>query len=553
MHLLNTSTREIKEFPPGITPPYIILSHRWEDEEVSYKDLTEPKKDPSTLKGWTKLDSFCSLAKLDGWEWVWMDTCCIDKSSSAELSEAINSMYQWYRKAEFCIAYLADISVFKDETEMKRRQFDQSEWFKRGWTLQELLAPREVVFYDKSWESIGTRTTLKAYVSDATRISRDHLSEPLKASVAAKMSWASKRQTSRPEDIAYSLLGLFQVNMPLLYGEGDLKAFQRLQYEVVRSRRDESIFAWSHSLISLYSPASGLLAPSPNNFSDSGNIVPMDSIDFGHAKLHAPQILFDGLVWTLERSFVNDDHPKKKETLREDETLYVAPLACSTASDRSAPVKLQIVMSQNGPLRRWPSLSLEVFSESEMQRLRNAQAKSIHIFQEQTQAVSYYPVVPKEFACGFTLRLSTSAQHQFSTPSLYGPFIELPRNGESGKYFVKPSGGQHPVGIVMQHRKGAVVKVACDSFSRCPPLGSWRLVMEINRKKYSIRFNSMTPSEGFNLGDRVIVSLEQGQDISVSPKHGQSWHQHVVVVYIDCNAETSMDLEGIFKGIELEE
>lgn len=93
MHLLNTSTHEVKEFPYGNVPPYIILSHRWGDEEVSYKDLTEPKKDPSTLQGWTKLESFCSLAKQDGWTWVWMDTCCIDKSSSADLSEAINSMY----------------------------------------------------------------------------------------------------------------------------------------------------------------------------------------------------------------------------------------------------------------------------------------------------------------------------------------------------------------------------------------------------------------------------------------------------------------------------
>lgn len=243
MHLLNTPTRKIHEFPPGKTPPYVILSHRWEDEEVSYKDLTEPEKDLSKLKGWTKLDSFCSLAEKDGWEWVWMDTCCIDKNSSTELSEAINSMYQWYREAGFCFAYLADISVVKDETEIKKKQFWQSEWFQRGWTLQELLASSEVVFYDKSWKNIGTRTRLKDNISRATGISRRHLSKPLEASVAAKMSWASNRQTSRPEDTAYSLLGLFDVNMPLLYGEGKLKAFQRLQYEIVRSGKDESIFS----------------------------------------------------------------------------------------------------------------------------------------------------------------------------------------------------------------------------------------------------------------------------------------------------------------------
>ena len=226
MHLINTSTRRTQEFLPGRIPPYVILSHRWEDEEVSYKDLTQPKEDLSKLKGWTKLDSFCSSAEKDGWEWVWMDTCCIDKSSSAELSEAINSMYQWYMEARFCIAYLADISVVKDETGMKRKQFHKSEWFERGWTLQELLASREVVFYDKSWKKIGTRTGLEAQVSRATGISSRDLSRPLEASVAAKMSWASYRKTSRPEDIAYSLLGLFNVNISQRYGEGIIKHFK---------------------------------------------------------------------------------------------------------------------------------------------------------------------------------------------------------------------------------------------------------------------------------------------------------------------------------------
>ena len=127
MHLLNTSTRKTQEFSPGKIPPYVILSHRWEDKEVSYKDLTEPIRDPLTLKEWKKLRSFCSLAEKDGWEWVWMDTCCIDKSSSAELSEAVNSMYQWYQQAKFCVAYLADISIAKDETGFKRKRFWESE------------------------------------------------------------------------------------------------------------------------------------------------------------------------------------------------------------------------------------------------------------------------------------------------------------------------------------------------------------------------------------------------------------------------------------------
>ena len=135
MRLLNTLACKIQEFLPGSIPPYVILSHRWRKEEVSYKDLTGPKRNPSALKGWAKLESFCLAAKKDGWEWVWMDTCCIDKSNSTELSEAINSIYQWYREAEFCIAYLADVLVIKDETGTERKCLYKTEWFKRGWTL----------------------------------------------------------------------------------------------------------------------------------------------------------------------------------------------------------------------------------------------------------------------------------------------------------------------------------------------------------------------------------------------------------------------------------
>ena len=406
MHLLNTWTRKTQEFLPGRIPPYVILSHRWEDEEVSYKDLTQPKEDLSKLKGWTKLDSFCSSAEKDGWEWVWMDTCCIDKSSSAELSEAINSMYQWYMEARFCIAYLADISVVKDETGMKRKQFHKSEWFERGWTLQELLASREVVFYDKSWKKIGTRTDLEAQISRATGISSRDLSRPLEASVAAKMSWASYRKTSRPEDIAYSLLGLFNVNISLRYGEGDHKAFQRLQYEILRSRRDESIFAWSRpvkkteilpalmfsSLICpldyVTAPAPGLLAPSPKYFSESGDIVPIDPIHFERMNLHAPRILFDGLVWTLERSFIEDKDRKKREILAPDQIPYVAPLACSKGLG-GYPVKLELVISQyNQPPRRGPSTSLDSFSESEMQSIRHSEARIYRFIQEQPRPQS---------------------------------------------------------------------------------------------------------------------------------------------------------------------
>ena len=386
--------------------------------------------------------------------------------------------------------------------------------------MQELLASCEVVFYDKIWENIGTRTSLKAYVSRATHLSSDHLSSPLEASVAAKMSWASKRRTSKPEDIAYSLLGPFEVNMPLLYGEGDRKAFKRLQYEIVRSRRDESIFAWtrlSHSQLDYATaPGPGLLAPSPKNFSESGNIVPIHPIHFERAKLHAPQILLDGLVWTLERSFIEDNDRKTRKILGRGEILYVAPLACSKRSDIYAPVKLQMVMSQHDPPRRGPSTSLESFSESEMQKLRNskaqAQAQAYRLIQEQPRA---HELSTKTFRRGFTLRLSTSAQCQCSTPSKYGAGVELHNNRESGEYIVLANEeNQDIVGMVMRYKERAVIEVACDPVS----FDQWRLVVKIHTKKFGIEFGGFNYSSGhnsINLGDRAIVSLEQGENISV--------------------------------------
>lgn len=493
-----------------------------------------------------------------------MDTCCIDRSSSADLSEAINSMYQWYGQAIFCIAYLADISIAKDETRVERKRFWESEWFKRGWTLQELLASREVFFCDRSWKAIGTKTRLKAYVSRATHIRIHHLFTPSEASVAAKMSWASYRQTSRPEDIAYSLLGLFDVNMPLLYGEGEYKAFQRLQYEIVRSRRDESIFAWSRpvketetSLISeieFYNGrAPGLLAPSPGYFAESGDIVPIDPM---HMNLHAPQILFDGLVWTLERNFIEDKDRDERKLLIQQGIPYVAPLACAKGSDIHTPVKLQMLMSPNSIFRRGFSTSLEFCSESEIQQLRTSGAKEYRLIQEQPRR--YDQSFMHMFRRGFTLRLSGSAQHHCSRPSAFGPGVELHASPEPGGYILSTASPEPDgyifstsrerrvrAGIVMQHKKGAVIEVACD-----PDLPFWRLVMSVNTQTFVvtdfINFSNSSGHSSINLGDRAVVSLEQGQNISISPKHGQRMGQDEVVVYVDCNVENDVDLSDIF-------
>lgn len=192
---------------------------------------------------------------------MWIDTCCIDKTSSTELSEAVNSMYRWYQGVESCYVYLHDVD--KDRWQ---ESFLKSKWFKRGWTLQELLAPRTVVFYDRKWQVLGDKIGLAAEISSATSIAIDVLQtgDLRHYSVAQKMAWAARRVTTRPEDRAYCLMGLFDVNMPPLYGEGE-KPFRRLQEEIVRHNDDHSIFTWSMGKMKF----SGLLAPSPDRFAGS--------------------------------------------------------------------------------------------------------------------------------------------------------------------------------------------------------------------------------------------------------------------------------------------
>lgn len=274
MRLLNVDTLDFEEFmgeSEGDIPPYAILSHTWDTEEISYKDYIE--QESLSKKGYSKIHRCCEIAKLEGFHYVWIDTCCIDKSSSAELSEAINSMFQWYHDAGICYTYLSDVDGSDDPT-VEASSFACSRWFTRGWTLQELLAPAEVVFLNSDWEEIGTKKSLLATVSFATGISRKALDERswTEYSIAQKMSWAATRRTTRPEDRAYCLMGLFGVNMPLLYGEGH-KSFLRLQEEILKRSDDQSIFAWSYPTEEQsHTRVSGLIAPSPEYFKDASQI-----------------------------------------------------------------------------------------------------------------------------------------------------------------------------------------------------------------------------------------------------------------------------------------
>lgn len=302
MRLLNIDKLLLESFiDVSVAPPYVILSHTWGDDEVTIHDslfdnsdekenchacnchacnahssaagqsdarsavpahhpnldtrleaLVGRNRDGTYSKGGRrKILKFCDAVQRKGLvggavRHVWVDTCCIDKTSSAELSEAINSMFLWYRQAVACFVFLEDVQVNHHlPPDNVGFDFEEARWFTRGWTLQELLAPAELYFYDKDWNRIGNKTGLAARISKRTNIDQDIILTGTwpHSCIAQRMSWAAHRQTTRKEDMAYCLLGIFDINMPLLYGEGD-KAFQRLQEEILRESSDHSILAW---------------------------------------------------------------------------------------------------------------------------------------------------------------------------------------------------------------------------------------------------------------------------------------------------------------------
>lgn len=286
MRLLKVSSVELEDFQPGKIPPYAILSHRWGDPKDEVLFLDVGTKLGKSKKAYQKVLKACQHAQKDGYEYIWIDTLCIDKSSSAELSEAINSMYEWYSSSKVCYAFLPDVSCHSytpgsDMPRLLKQQFSSSSWFSRGWTLQELLAPSTVIFYDAEWRKIGTKSQLRDQIFDATRIGLGYLEgwAPIQsASIAQRMSWMAKRKTTRPEDVAYCLLGIFSVNMPLLYGEGD-RAFIRLQEEIMKNSNDQSILAWTPEGMSYPTGLCGILAPSPIHFRQTATIAPCVSND----------------------------------------------------------------------------------------------------------------------------------------------------------------------------------------------------------------------------------------------------------------------------------
>ncbi|KAH8197380.1 hypothetical protein TruAng_008439 [Truncatella angustata] len=301
MYLIHVETQKLVWFNEvNDDQRYAILSHTWIDgSEVSFQEWRDNLMVSTKEKsGYPKIMGCCEKAKQDGLAYVWVDTCCIDKSSSAELSEAINSMFKWYEGAAVCYAYLSDVPGLAGA----ELSLSASRWVTRGWTLQELIAPNKMEFFAADWSHIGSKETLCDQIAVSCNIQKEYLNgtrDFRTASIAKRMSWVASRKTTRIEDMAYCLLGIFDINMPMIYGEGK-KSFRRLQEEIIKLYpEDHSIYAWGlpkkSSDVSLNTaqateqvrarhraykdlitePLLGLLAESPKQFLNSGDVVPV--------------------------------------------------------------------------------------------------------------------------------------------------------------------------------------------------------------------------------------------------------------------------------------
>jgi hypothetical protein len=228
----------LTEFTEDNIPPYAILSHTWGavGEELTFKDLVD--RTGKNKAGYAKIRFCGEQAASDGLRYFWVDSCCIDKSSSAELTEAINSMFRWYREADRCYVYLSDVSISDYDENGRLPRFRKSRWFTRGWTLQELIAPASVEFFSLEGKRLGDKKSLERQIHEITGIAIQALrGSPLSDfSIAERMGWAAKRKTTKKEDEAYCLLGIFGIHLPLIYGEGQ-NAFTRLEEEISKSSK----------------------------------------------------------------------------------------------------------------------------------------------------------------------------------------------------------------------------------------------------------------------------------------------------------------------------
>ncbi|KAH8701409.1 kinesin light chain [Phaeosphaeriaceae sp. PMI808] len=252
LHLDHSGRLVSTDFHGKCIPPYAILSHRWGDSEVLFEDLRnqayKEKKD-----GYRKLAFCAKQAAQDKLQYFWIDTCCIDRWNNRERSKAINSMFRWYRNAARCYVFLSDVSVSTAPDAYQRSDWEASfwasEWFSRGWTLQELIAPVSVEFFSCEGWRLGDKISLEQLVHKITSIPLAALrNSPLdQFTTSERMQWAKNRQTTEEEDNVYCLLGVLDVFMPVSYGEGRDKALRRLQMEVEAASSAPSIIPFSRN------------------------------------------------------------------------------------------------------------------------------------------------------------------------------------------------------------------------------------------------------------------------------------------------------------------
>ncbi|KIM61267.1 hypothetical protein SCLCIDRAFT_912893 [Scleroderma citrinum Foug A] len=394
---------------------YAILSHRWgkETAEVNYEEMvelanmdTEKQGEIRKRAGYQKILGGCKRAEIDGYKWLWVDTCCIDKRSNVELSEAINSMYRWYENSAQCYAYLHDVFDPFLPTECNSGCYSLSngwpEWFSRGWTLQELIAPDDVQFFNKDWQPIGDKRMHSRTLQAITRVPQHILTNGFswtRPCVAQIMSWAADRKTSRVEDEAYSLMGLLGVNMPMLYGEGKT-AFQRLQLEIIRMSDDQSIFAWDP--YGHIGRSGSVLADEPGLFRGCSDLQTMEIDEFMKAlrvlkakevaeRLGSFPVTNRGIqIWLPLRPCIGLP------------TVFEATLQCR-ASEAQRPVTIYLTLWKSNYYRSFGPQSKAVFPEQGVPRFEQLHLRYqdiVHrnpIFEFDDEAVS-----ERRFSCSST-------------------------------------------------------------------------------------------------------------------------------------------------------
>ncbi|KAH7911574.1 heterokaryon incompatibility protein-domain-containing protein, partial [Hygrophoropsis aurantiaca] len=287
---------------------FAILSHTWGKDEPSYKDLKKYRN--LVGQGYEKLKKFCEVAyKEYGVEFAWADTVCIDKTSSAELDESIRSMFKWYESAYICIAYLAETTSLDD--------MPADRWFTRGWTLQELLAPRRMKFYAGDWAPLTSMPNEKGYdrlqplekadpacgsilnaVHQATTISMRQIHDfrpRVDKDIAMRMSWVAKRDTTRGEDTAYCMMGIFGVSISIAYGEGPQHAFFRLFKAILDISNDPDIFNWAGEPIRPDVHPSRMLPSSPECYLSHQRISHNNQREFEESVVEPPTLTSAGL------------------------------------------------------------------------------------------------------------------------------------------------------------------------------------------------------------------------------------------------------------------